>query len=71
MYTHTSACPITHLLVEANAFIQNVDTGYDEQFISRDAEEPEHRGERVYGKGEVRIEEVVGRTYPEEWPHYE
>ena len=72
MYTHSDACPITHLVKEAEEFVEGItSTGWDDQFISRDPEEPEHRGERVYGKTAVRIEEVVGRTYPDEWPHYE
>jgi len=75
-YTHTNSghsvfCPITHLLVDANAFVQRVTTGWDSTFISRDSEEPEHRGERVYGKAEVRIETSCAKAYPEEYPHYE
>ena len=68
---HSVSCPITALLVDAKAFIQRVTTGYDEQFITRDSEEPEHRGERVYGKAEVRIEASCAKAYPEEYPHYE
>tara|TARA_Y100000310_G_C20512930_1_gene729765 strand:- start:41 stop:403 length:363 start_codon:yes stop_codon:yes gene_type:complete len=68
---HSVSCPITALLVEANAFVQKLDTGWDAQFISRDPEEPEHRGERVYGKTAVRIEESPGHAYPDEYPHYE
>jgi len=62
-YTHAETCPITHLLVDANAFIQRVTTGWDSTFISRDPEEPEHHGERVYGKAEVRVEASCAKAY--------
>ena len=71
MFNHVATCPITHLVIEAKTFIQGVNTGWDKQFISRDADEPEHRGERVYGKAEGRIEAAWGKAYPEEYPHYE
>ena len=68
---HDDTCPIHHLIVEAQKFIQGLEEGWDTQFISRDADEPEHRGERVYGKQELRVEEATGHAYPDVWPHYE
>ena len=62
-YTHAETCPITHLLVDANAFVQRVTTGWDSTFISRDPEEPEHHGERGYGKTAVRIETSCAKAY--------
>lgn len=71
MYVHANTCPITHLLVEANTFVRKLETGWDRTFISRDPEEPEHRGERVYGKVAVRIETSCAKAYPDVYPHYE
>jgi hypothetical protein len=54
--------------------MEGLDEGWDERFISQeriDADEPEHRGERVYGKQELRVERVTGHAYPDVWPHYE
>ena len=49
----------------------NVSYGWDKDYINRDAEEKEYRGERVTGKREVRIESHRGKAFPEVWPHYE
>ena len=68
---HDDTCPIHHLIVEAEKFMEGLDEGWDERFISQDADEPEHRGERVYGNQELRVEKVTGHAYPDVWPHYE
>ena len=69
--SHDDTSPIHHLIIEARTFIGNLESGWDKQFISRNEDEPEHRGERVYGKQELRVETATGHAYPDVWPHYE
>ena len=68
-------CPFIKMLETAEAIASeeahNVSYGWDKDYINRDAEEKEYRGERVTGKREVRIESHRGKAFPEVWPHYE
>jgi hypothetical protein len=64
-------CPVPKMITAGNLIAEGGLNGWDEQFIRKDAEEPEHRGERSSGKRKVRIEESRGKMYPQQWPHYE
>ena len=68
---HRGVCPIFHLLVEAKTWIAGFKPGYLESFTSGDPEEPEHRGEAVHGRKEIKVEEQTGHAYPEEQPIWE
>ena len=68
---HWGVCPIHHLLIEAEAWIEGFKPGYLEGFISRDAEEPEYRGEAIHGRKEIREEDSPAHAYPDEQPFYE
>jgi len=68
---HDDVCPVHHLVREAEAFIKGLTSGYLESYTSRDAEEPEHRGESIYRKHIVRVEDTVCQAYGLHPPEYE
>ena len=68
---HTDYCPVQALLKQAHAFIEGLENGYLESFTSKDAEEPEHRGESIHRKHEVRVENTIPQAYGLEPPRYE
>ena len=69
---HLEHCPVKHLHAEAQDFIDGfTDTGYLPDFINKDGEEPERRGESIERKYAIRIEESVGKFFPDVPPIYE